>query len=125
MRETSSDKEQFWAALRALRQYVDTGDRLPLHYTLPSGVSIEALCDRLHGSASSVPIDVGETVRYLARRLGITIPDKINYHTYSVVLREIALRLTLPFNQRQAPLIKEARSRRAPKPTIRVRGLKD
>jgi hypothetical protein len=111
MRETSQDKEQFSTAARVLRMYVETGDRLPLHYTLPTGLSIEAVCDRLQGTTSSVPRDVGQTVRYLARKLAVTTPDKINYHTYSVVLREIALRLTLPFDQRHAPLIKEARSR--------------
>jgi hypothetical protein len=120
-----SDQEDFSTAVRLLRQCVETGDRLPLHYTLGSGSSIEALCDRLKGTAGSVPWDVEQTVRYLARRLAITLPEKVNYHTYSVVLREIALRLTLPFDQRQAPLTKEGRSRPANQPTIRISGLKD
>jgi hypothetical protein len=81
MRETSQDKEQFSTAVRVLRDYVELGGRLPLHYTLPTGLSIEAVCDRLHGTASSVPRDVGQTVRYLARKLAVTTPDKINYHT--------------------------------------------
>jgi hypothetical protein len=104
-----------------LREYVELGDRLPLHYTLPTGVSIEALCDRLQGTASSVPRDVEQTVHYLAKKLAVTTPDKINYHTCSVVLREIALRLTLPFDQRQAPLIKEARSRHVDEVTPGIR----
>jgi hypothetical protein len=120
-----SDQEEFSTAVRLLRQCVETGDRLPLHYTLPSGSSIEALCDRLYGTSGSVPNNVGEAVRYLARRFAITLPNKINYHTYSVVLREIALRLTLPFDQRQVPLTKEGRLRPANQPIIRISGLKD
>jgi hypothetical protein len=123
MREASPDKEQFLTAVRVLREYVELGDRLPLHYTLPSGLSIEAVCDRLLATTGSVPRQVGQTVRRLAKELSVTTSKETSYHTYSVVLREIALRLTLPFDQRQAPLIREARWREAPEPTIRVIGL--
>lgn len=120
-----SDQEDFSTAVRVLRQCLETGERLSLHYTLPSGSSIEALCDRLKGRAGSVPWDVEQSVRHLARKLAIILPDKVNYHAYSVALREIALRLTLPFDQRQAPLTKESRSRPANQLTIRISGLKD
>ena len=104
MRETVQDRQEFSTAVDLLRPYVELGDRLPLHYTLPNGRSIEALCDRLNGAAGSVPRDVGLTVGYLATRLAVSMPSAINYHTYSLVFKEIALRLTLPFEQRQAPL---------------------
>jgi hypothetical protein len=106
IRESSQDTEHFSTAVCLLRQYVELGHRLPLNYTLPSGRSIEALCDRLQNTSSSVPPDVGvgETVSHLADKLAVSMPDKINYHTYSVVLREIAVRLTLPFDQRCRPL---------------------
>jgi antitoxin component of RelBE/YafQ-DinJ toxin-antitoxin module len=95
------DEEEVCTAIRLLQQYVEVGNRLPLDYTLPSGRSIEALCDRVQ--SMEVPPEVEQRVRYLAGRLGVTLPDKINY---AVVLREIARRLTMPFDQRQAPLIR-------------------
>jgi hypothetical protein len=100
-------QEEFWTAVRLLQQYVELGQRLPLDYTLPSGRSIEALCDRVQSTA--VPWDVEQSVRYLAGKLAVTLPAKINY---SVVLREIARRLTLPFDQRQTPLIGRPAKRR-------------
>jgi len=105
-RKISKDKEEFSTAIRLLRQCVAHGDRLPLYYTLPTGRSIEGLCDRLRGVGDAVPLDVKESIRHLADNLAVIVPDKINYETYSMVLREIALRLTLPFDQRRAPLTK-------------------
>ena len=101
------DTEEFCEAVCLLQRYIELGHRLPLDYTLPSGRSIEGLCDRL--CAPAVPWDAEQSIRYLAGKLAVTLPGKIDY---SVVLREIARRLTLPFDQRQAPLIARSAKRR-------------
>jgi hypothetical protein len=98
------DAAQFSVAVHSLRQHVELGKRLPLYFTLPTGRSIEGLCDRLRGTASPIPPDVEQALRYLARRLSVSTPDVADYDTCSPVLKEIALRLTLPFGQRDALL---------------------
>jgi hypothetical protein len=103
-RERVQDDEEFSTAVDLLRPYVQMGNRLPLHYTLPTGRTIEALCGRLHNRVNGVPLDVGERIGYLANKLAVSMPSTVSYHTYSLVLKEIAYRLTLPFDQRYAPI---------------------
>ena len=100
----AQDKALFSMAVRLLWPYVAFAGRLPLYYTLPNGRSIEALCVRLRDTTGPIPSDVEQTICYLAKQLAVWSPDLPNYHTYSVLLNEIALRLTLPFDQRQAPI---------------------
>jgi hypothetical protein len=101
---TRQDKEQFEMAVCLLREHHDLGMRLPLYYTLPTGRSIEAICERLRSSANSIPGHLSQTICNLADELGLsTTPRMITYEAYSPVLKEIAVRLTLPFDQRLLP----------------------
>ena len=104
MRDAVEDEEQFSKAVDLLQQCVELGTRLPLYYTLPTGRSIEGLCDRLRGTTGSMPSEMGQRINNLAKKLAVPTPSIANYHTYSAVLKEIALRLTFPFEQRQALL---------------------
>jgi hypothetical protein len=99
---SSQDAAQFSVAIYLLRDHVELGQRVPLYFTLPTGRSIEGLCDRLRGTASPIPLDVERTLRDLARRLSVSTPDVIDYDTSLPVLKEITLRLTLPFGERRA-----------------------
>ena len=104
------DKAQFSEAVDILQDHVELGTRVPLYFTLPTGRSIEGLCDRLRGTASPIPPDVEQTLRDLARKLLVLTPAVIDYDASLPVLKEIALRLTLPFSQRDA-LLSEARDK--------------
>src|SRR5215469_7660788 len=98
---TRQDKEQFETAVRLLREHHELGMRLPLYYTIPSGRSIEAICERLRWSASSIPRDLSQTICDLAGEVGVsTKHHTITYQAFSPVLNEIAVRLSLPFDQR-------------------------
>jgi hypothetical protein len=94
------DTAEFSIAVYLLRDHVELGERVPLYFTLPTGRSIEGLCDRLRGTASPIPPDVERTLRDLARRLSIPTPSIVDYDTSLPVVRQIALRLTLPVGQR-------------------------
>jgi hypothetical protein len=100
--ECPQDKAQFSEAVYLLRDHVELGQRVPLYFTLPTGRSIEGLCDRLQGTASPIPPDVEQALRYLAPKLLVPVPDLIDYGTSLPVVKEIALRLTLPFGERRA-----------------------
>ena len=101
------DKAQFSEAVDMLQDHVELGTRVPLYFTLPTGRSIEGLCDRLRGTASPMPPDVEQTLSNLARRLSVCTPDVIDYDTCSPIVKEIALRLTLPFSQRRHAFLPE------------------
>lgn len=117
------DKAQFSIAVYLLHDHVELGARVPLYFTLPTGRSIEGLCDRLRGTASPIPPDVEQTFRDLARKLLVPTPAVIDYDASLPVLKEIALRLTLPFGQRHA-LLPESRDkgycRSLPSPCWRI-----
>jgi len=96
----SQEKQEFSSAVRVLQHYVEKGRRLPLYYTLSSGRSIEGLCDRLQVAADPVPLDVMAAICHLAINLAGPLPGKNSYDGYCGVLKEIAVRLTFPFEQR-------------------------
>jgi hypothetical protein len=100
------DKAQFSVAVYLLRDHVELGERIPLYFTLPTGRSIEGLCDRLRGTASPIPPEVEQILSNLARRLSVRTPSIVDYDTCLPVLKEITLRLTLPFSERHAFLPK-------------------
>lgn len=108
---SAQDKAQFSVAVYLLHDHVELGARVPLYFTLPTGRSIEGLCDRMRGTASPIPADVERTLRDLARRLLVSTPDVIDYDASLPVLKEIALRLMLPFGERLAFLPEEARDK--------------
>jgi hypothetical protein len=103
---STQDKAQFSVAVYLLRDHVELGERIPLYFTLPTGRSIEGLCDRLRGTASPIPPEVEQTLSNLARRLSVPAPNIVDYDTCLPILKEIALRLTLPFSERHAFLPK-------------------
>src|SRR4029077_1172149 len=98
--ESEQDTAQFATAIQRLREYLDEGERLPLYYTLPTGRSIESVCDRLAHSAGPIPSEALPALHFLADALSIQKPDAPNYGTYAPVVKEIAARLALPFDQR-------------------------
>jgi hypothetical protein len=103
-RDIGQDKAQFQIAVRRRREHHELGKRLPLYYTLPTGRSIEAVCERLRWSATSIPRDLSQAICNLADELGVSAkPHTITYQAYSPILNEIAVRLTLPFDQRLLP----------------------
>jgi hypothetical protein len=97
---SEQDTAQFVTAIQRLREYLDEGERLPLYYTLPTGRSIESVCDRLAHSADPIPGEVLPTLHFLADALSIQKPHARNYGTYAPLVKEIAARLALSFDQR-------------------------
>jgi hypothetical protein len=103
IRADEQDTVQFAMAVQRLKEHLDQGMRLPLYYTLPTGRSIESLCDRLAHSPSSLPSDALPTLYFLADALSVQRPEVTDYRTYAPVVKEIAARLTLPYDQRRLP----------------------
>jgi hypothetical protein len=103
IRAAELDTAQFAMAVQCLKEHLDRGMRLPLYYTLPTGRSTDSLCDRLARSPSSIPSDVLPTLHFLADALSVQKPEVTDYQTCAPVVKEIAARLTLPFDQRRLP----------------------
>ena len=100
------DKALFAAAVAVLKEQLDQGERLPLYYCLPTGRSIESLCDRVLHLPDEIPCDLLPPLHSLASTLAIPEPKTTSYRAYAQVLQEIAVRLSLPFDQtrRQKPV---------------------
>jgi hypothetical protein len=95
------DKAQFALAVRRLKQVQDTGERLPLHFSLPTGRSIESLCDRVGQHQGQLPDDLLKTLHHLAAALSVPEPTVNSYAAYAPVLRAIQDRLVLPAGLRR------------------------
>jgi hypothetical protein len=97
----AQDEAMFATAVEVLKSHFDLGRKWPLSYTLPTGRSIESLCDRAAYLPGDVPLDLLPMLNYLARALGIVEPAGRSYRDYALVVQEIAARLALPVDQRQ------------------------
>lgn len=90
-------------AIQSLKQHFDRGARLPLYHTLPTGRSVESLCDRLGQSNGIVPGNLMPALHLLADQVALPKPQAISYRAYAPLLKEIAIRLTMPFDRRRGP----------------------
>ena len=97
------DRALFAMAVRVLKEHYDLGRKWPLSYTLPTGRSIEALCDRTADLNGEIPEDVLILLHNLAVALSVAEPEKTHYGDYAPVLREVAVRLALPSDLRRPP----------------------
>jgi hypothetical protein len=95
------DQSLFAMAVHVLKEHHDLGRMWPLSYTLPNGRSIEAVCDRAIHLNGAIPGDLLRVLQNLAVALSIPEPATNRYGDYAPVLREIAGRLALPFDQRR------------------------
>jgi hypothetical protein len=98
---TESDQVLFAMAVYVLKEHHDLGRMWPLSYTLPNGRSIEAVCDRVAHLKGTIPGEIVRVLHSLLRALAIAEPATKGYVDYAPVLREIAMRLALPFDQRR------------------------
>jgi hypothetical protein len=88
-------------AVRILKEHLDLGRKWPPSYTLPTGRSIESLCDRAADLPGEIPADLLPLLRGLTTALSVAEPNTRLYRDYALVLREIADRLALPLDQRE------------------------
>jgi hypothetical protein len=95
------DQALFAMAVRVLKEHHDLGRKWPLSYTLPTGRSIEALCDRVVDLDGEIPSDVLTVLHHLAVALSVAEPEKSHYRDYAPVLREVAVQLALPSDLRR------------------------
>ena len=95
------DNALFEMVVHVLKEHHDLARMWPLSYTLPNGRSIEAVCDRAAHLNDLIPGELLRVLQGLAVALGIAEPTTKRYSDYAPVLREIAMRLALPFDQRQ------------------------
>jgi len=98
---TESDQTLFAMAVYVLREHHELGRLWPLSYTLPSGRSIEAVCDRVAHLNDTLPDEILGVLHQLLMALAIAEPATTRYADYAPVLREIVMRLTLPSDQRR------------------------
>ena len=96
-----TDQALFAMAVHVLKEHHDLGRMWPLSYTLPNGRSIEAVCDRATHLIDAIPVELLRVLQGLAVALAIAEPATNRYGDYAPVLREVAARLALPFDQRQ------------------------
>jgi hypothetical protein len=68
---TEQDKALFALAVRVLKEHHDLGRKWPLNYTLPTGRSIEAVCDRAVDLDGQIPDDLLRVLHDLAVALSI------------------------------------------------------
>jgi hypothetical protein len=99
---TEQDKALFALAVRVLKEHYDLGRKWPLNYTLPTGRSIEAVCDRAVDLDGEIPADLLRVLHDLAVALSVGEPLRKLYGDYAVVLRAIAGQLAMPLDQRHA-----------------------
>ena len=95
-----TDQALFAMAVHVLKEHHDLGRMWPLSYTLPNGRSIEAVCDRAAHLIEAIPVELLRVLQGLAVALAIAEPATNRYGDYAPVLREVAARLALPFDQR-------------------------
>jgi len=95
------DKAQFAISVRRLKQVNDAGEMVPLHFTLPTGRSIESLCDRVAHLPGELPSDLLNVLHDLA--LAVSVPQSTinSYESCAPVLRAIFYRLAMPQDQRR------------------------
>jgi hypothetical protein len=98
------DRALFAMAVGVLKEHYDLGRKWPLDYTLPTGRSIEAVCDRTVDLDGEIPGDLLRVLHYLAVALSVAEPEQKFYGDYTVVIREIAAQLALPLDQRRPRL---------------------
>jgi hypothetical protein len=89
------DRAQFAMAVRRLKQVEDAGERLPIHFTLPTGRSIESLCDRVAHLQGELCSDLLKLLNDLALALSVPAPTVNAYGSCAPVLRAICERLAL------------------------------
>jgi hypothetical protein len=94
------DRAQFSIAMRRLKQVDDAGQRLPLHFTLPTGRSIESLCDRVAHLQGELSSDLLTLLNDLAGAVAVPEPTINSYKSCVPVLRAICERLALPVELR-------------------------
>jgi hypothetical protein len=97
---TEQDRAQFGIAIRRLKQLEDDGETLPLHFTLPTGRSIESLCDRVARLQGGLPSDLLKVLNDLAVAVAVPQPTINSYGSCAPVVREICKLLALPVDQR-------------------------
>jgi hypothetical protein len=107
---TIRDKDSFWSAeqdgaqfsiaLRRLKQLDDAGERLPLHFTLSTGRSIESLCDRVAHLQGELSADLLKLLNDLAVAVAVPEPTTNSYGSCAPVLQAICERLALPLELR-------------------------
>jgi hypothetical protein len=95
------DKALFAMVVRVLKEHHDLGRKWPLSYTLPNGRSVEAVSDRVAHLDGEIPSHLLRVLHNLAVALSVAEPERKLYGYYAPVLREIAARLALPFDQRR------------------------
>ena len=93
----------FAMAVHVLKEHHDLGRMWPLSYTLPNGRSIEAVCDRVAHLKGTIPDEILRVLHSLLIALAIAEPATKRYVDYAPVLREIAMRLARPSDQRRPP----------------------
>ena len=98
---TEQDKALFALAVGVLKEHYDLGRKWPLDYTLPTGRSIEAVCDRAADLPGEIPDEILRQLRGLITALSVTEPKTKFYRDYAAVLREVADRLKLPLDHRR------------------------
>jgi hypothetical protein len=94
------DRAQFSIAVRRLKQFDDADERLPLHFTLPTGRSIESLCDRVAHLQGELSDDLVKILNDLAVAVAVPEPTINSYESCVPVLQAICARLVLPLDQR-------------------------
>jgi len=95
------DQVLFAMAVHVLKEHHDLGRMWPLSYTLPNGRSIEAVCDRVAHLDTAIPPELLHVLHDLLKAVAIPVPVTERYSDYAFVLREVALYLALPFDQRR------------------------
>jgi hypothetical protein len=95
------DKAQFAIAVRRLKQVYDAGETVPLHFTLPTGRSIESLCDRVAHLPGELPSDLLNVLHDLALAMSVPQSTTNSYGSCTPVLRAIFDRLATPRDQRR------------------------
>ena len=95
------DEALFAMAVRVLQEHYDLGRMWPLHYTVPNGRSIEAVCDRVAHLDGTIPSNLLRVLHNLAAALAVAEPTTKLYRDYAPILREITIRLAMPGDQRQ------------------------
>jgi hypothetical protein len=94
-------RAQFAMAVRRLKQVDDAGEMLPLHFTLPTGRSIESLCDRVAHLQGGLPDDLIKVLHELAVAVSAPEPTGNSYVSCAPVLRAISRCLAQTRDQRQ------------------------
>jgi hypothetical protein len=94
------DEAEFAMAVRRLRQLEDVGETLPLHFTLPTGRSIESLCDRVAHLKGELSGNILQVLHNLAVAVSVPVPTINSYESCAPVLRAVAERLAMPRDRR-------------------------